>query len=412
LGYFSEFRVHWPSLLGAGLGLGFGSAINHHLTSLFAPALIAEFGWTRSEFALTGIVGLVSMLFTPVAGRITDRLGPRRAAMIGFSVLPAGFFCFSLMTGHIAQYYAIVLVNSTLGILTATMVFTRVVVERFDRARGFALSTVLCGSPLIAAFAAPFIGSIIETEGWRTAYRVMALMSAMGGLAAIMLIGRNRPKQPSASEHVKLDLSKFREFAHNPLFLLLIAGMFLVNLPQVLFASQLNLMLMENGATMAYATLLLSAYQICVVIGRFASGYALDRIPPHVVAILMLGLPAMGYLALASSFDAYWVLILAVVLVGLAQGAETDVSAFLTSRKFELAHFSFVFSMQMMFMGLASALGSALLSFTLLDGGRYDTFLIVAAVVTLGGAACFYLTGRYHERGGATARTPIMGDAA
>jgi MFS family permease len=398
LGYLGEFRLHWPNLLGAAIGLGFGSAINHHLTSLFAPALIADFGWTRSQFALTGMIGLVSMLFTPVAGRITDRLGPRKAAMIGFSVLPAGYFAMSLMTGNILELYAIMLVNGTLGILTATMVFTRVVVERFDTARGIALSMVLCGSPLVAAVAAPAIGSIIEHEGWRAGYRVMALLSALGGIAAIALIGRSKSGPARAREPAKLDWAQFREFARNPLFLMLIAGMFLVNLPQVLMASQLNLMLMENGASMAYATLLLSLYQVCVVIGRFASGYSLDRIPPHVVAILMLGLPLIGYVALSSPFDARWVLAGAVMLVGLAQGAETDVSAFLTSRKFAMEHFSFVFSMQMMSMGLASALGSGLLSYTLRDGGNFNAFLLIAAASTLGGALCFYLTGRFHRR--------------
>jgi len=398
LSYFHEFRVHWPNLLGAALGLGFGAAINHHLTSLFAPALIADFGWSRSQFALTGMVGLVSMLFTPIAGRITDRFGPRRAAMIGFSVLPAGYFCLSLMTGPIWQYYAILLVNSTLGVLTATMVFTRVVVERFDTARGIALAAMLSSPPLIAALAAPVIGSIIEDEGWRTGYRTLAALAAMGGIAAILLIGRGKDGKALESTPTKLDWAKLREFARNPLFLLLVAGMFLVNLPQVLVASQFNLMMMENGATMAFATLLLSLYQICVVAGRFVCGWLLDRVAPHAVAIVMLGLPVIGYLALASSLDARWLLAGAAVMVGLAQGAETDVSAFLTSRKFELEHFAIVFSMQMMFMALASSLGSGLLSFTLLGEGTYNLFLVIAALSTLAGALCFFLTGRYHER--------------
>lgn len=398
LSYFSEFRVHWPNLLGAGLGLAFGSAINHHLTSLFAPALIADLGWTRSQFALTGMVGLASMFFTPIAGRITDRFGPRKAAMVGFSVLPAGYFCLSLMTGQIWQYYAILLVNSTLGILTATMVFTRVVVERFDTARGIALAVMLSSPPLVAAVAAPVIGSIIENEGWRTGYRTLAALSALGGIAAVLLIGSGKGGKAEAREVAKLDWAKFREFARDPLFMLLIAGMFLVNLPQVLVASQFNLMMMENGATMAFATLLLSLYQICVVAGRFVCGWSLDRIAPHVVAILMLGLPVVGYLALASPFDARWLLTGVVVMVGLAQGAETDVSAFLTSRKFQLEHFSFVFSMQMMFMGLASALGSGLLSFTLRGNGNYNVFLVIAALSTLAGALCFFMTGRYHKR--------------
>ena len=54
------------------------------------------------------------------------------------------------MSGPLWQLYAIMLVNNTLGILTATMVFTRVIVERFDAARGFALSVMLSSSPLVA----------------------------------------------------------------------------------------------------------------------------------------------------------------------------------------------------------------------------------------------------------------------
>ena len=133
-----------------------------------------------------------------------------------------------------------------------------------------------------------------------------------------------------------------------------------------------------------------------VVIGRFAGGYALDRVAPHFVAIVALGLPTIGYVALASGFDARWVLGLSIALVGLAQGAETDVGAFLTSRKFSISHYSFVFSMLMTSFGLSSALGSILLSVTLRDDGTFNTFLMVSAAVTLGGALCFYLTGRYH----------------
>lgn len=397
LAYFSEFRVHWPNLLGAALGLGFGVAMNFHMNSLFAPALIGEFGWTRSQYALTGMIGLLAMAFTPIAGRITDRLGPRRAAMIGFAVLPVSFLSLSLMTGNILQLYAAMLVNSTLGTLTATIVFTRVIVERFDKARGFALSIMLSSSPMVAAMSAPVMGWIIRTEGWRTGYRVMALASIVGGIAAISLIGRSRGGQVATRRESTLNWAKFREFARDPLFLMLLAGVFLVNLPQTLMASQFNLMMMENGATMAFATLLLSLYQICVVTGRFAGGFALDRVPPHVVAIVMLGLPAIGYLTLASSYDAGWVLFGAALLIGLAQGAETDVSAYLTSRNFELEHFSFVFSMQMMSMGIASALGSGVLSFTLHGNGNFNAFLMIAAASTLAGALCFYLTGRHHK---------------
>ncbi len=399
MGYLNEFRLNWTNLLGAGLGLAFGSAFNHYMMNLFGPALIGEFGWSRSQFALVGSLGLIGMLVTPIAGRIADVLGPRTATMIGFSVIPTGFIALSFMTGPIWQFYTILMVKSAIGIIATTMTFTRVVIERFDRARGMALACLLSCPPLVGAIAAPIIGHIIEVDGWRTAYRVMALVSATAGIAAVMLIskyvdaaGNRRPPAP------KLDWAEFREFCRNPVFVLLLAGMFLVNFPQVLVSSQMSIMMMENGASAAYATALVSIYASTVIVGRFIGGYALDRVAPHFVAIVSLGLPALGFLLLASPIDAGWALALAISLVGLAQGAETDVASVLTSRRFAIGHYSFILSLLMTSMGLASALGSMLLSVTLHGGGNFKLFLIICAAATLGGALCFFLTGTMGAR--------------
>lgn len=412
LGYFSEFRLNWTNLLGAGLGLAFGSAFNHYMMNLFGPALIGEFGWTKSEFALVGSLGLLSMFFTPIAGRVTDVLGPRTATMIGFSVIPLAFVALSMMTGNIMHFYIILIIKSCIGIIATTMTFTRVVVERFDKARGIALACLLSCPPLVGALAAPVIGGIINggwliqlggwsfvLEGWRNAYLVMALLAAVAGVAAVWLIGKYADAQGTVRPPApKLDWSQLREFCRNPVFVLLMAGMFLVNFPQVLVSSQMSIMMMENGASAGYATLLVSIYAGMVIIGRFIGGFALDRVPPHLVAIVFLGLPALGFLLIASPIDASWALAVAIGLVGLAQGAETDVASILTSRRFDMGHYSFVLSLLMTSMGLASAFGSMLLSATLKGGGSFNIFLIVCAALTLVGAACFFLTGSMGAR--------------
>lgn len=394
MGYLKEFASHWPNLLGAAMGLAFGTALNHYMMNLFGPALIAEFGWSKSQFALVGMIGLVGMVCMPVAGWLTDRFGPRLAASIGFTAVPVAYLLMSMLSGNIWEFYALQAVKASFGILTATMVFTRAIIERFDRARGLAMAVMLCGPPLVGSALAPIIGGIIEAEGWRTAYRVMAVLSAAGGFGAVLLIGRGGGARPAPrSKDTQLTWAKFREMCGSRTFVLLIVGMFLVNLPQVLVSSQLSVMLMENGATAQFAAALLSVYGMSVVFGRFVSGLALDRISPHIVAIFSLGLPALGYAGLASDFDARWVLAGAIALVGLAQGAETDVAAILTSRRFELTHFSFVYAMLMTSQGLASALGAGLLSFTLREGGDFNLFLIICALATLLGAAFFFLTG-------------------
>ena len=70
----------------------------------------------------------------------------------------------------------------------------------------------------------------------------------------------------------------------------------------------------------------------------------------------------------------------------------------LTSRRFALGHYSFVFSLLMMGMGIASSLSAILLSVTLRNGGNFNLFLLVCAVATIAGALCFYLTGAIGAR--------------
>jgi MFS family permease len=371
----------------------------HYVLSLFGPPLIAEFGWERSEFALVSSLSVMTLFVAPFAGRFVDRVGARTAGIVGFTVVPLCYLAFSFMTGNIFELYAITLVKNVFGILTTSIVFCRVVVERFDTARGMALSVAMTGPPLIGAIATPIIGEIIDSEGWRAGYRTLAALSAVGGLLALTLIGfrkrvpGGREAAPLRRKAPRLTRGDILAIVRRPTFMLLVGGMFLVNIPQVIVSSQLKLVLLDNGAVSDFATWLVSLYAISVIIGRFACGYALDRIEPQRVAVVTLGLPALGLFAMATPFDASWVLFGAVLLMGLAQGAEGDVGAVLTSRRFEMEHYSFIYSFLIAAMGAAASVGSIVLSLTLHRTDSYDGFLIVSAVATLLGVLCFCFIG-------------------
>lgn len=395
--YFREFRLNWTTLLGASLGLALGAALNHYMTNLFAPALIEEFGWDKAQFALVGTLGLASMFVVPFWGRFTDRYGARPAAAIGFVVVPITFFAFSLMRGNIYEFFAITVVQHLFGVLTTTLVFSRVIVQRFDLARGMALSVLMTGAPLVGAAVVPLVGEVIDAEGWRAGYRLLALVSALGGVVAVTLVGRRAKGADEASFErtaPKISRAQFAALLRHPAFILIVAGMFFCNVPQVIVSSQLKLVLVESGASAKLATWIVSLYAVGVVVGRFLSGLALDRVSPQTVALTALGLPAVGFVILASPAEHPWMLAGAVLLVGLAQGAEGDIGAYLTSRTFDLANFSLVYSFLIASMGLATAVGSIGLSMTLGATQRFDLFLLAAAALTIVGALCFYMTGR------------------
>ena len=396
MSYAQEFRAHWRPLLASSVGMALGLSLNHYVMSLFAPELLKEFDWTRAQFALVGAMSFISIFLIPVAGRLTDRFGPRVAAAVGFTAVPLGYLAFSMMNGSFGLFLGIVLFQSVLGTLTTTMVFSRVIVERYDKARGFALSLVISCAPMGGAIAVPFIGDIIADHGWRSAYEVLALVTAVGGILTLVLMGeaRNDAAEVRPATH-KLSRQEIAKLFATPLFPLAIGGMLLVNIPQLLVSSQLVLLLADNGATGTVATGIVALYAAGVAVGRVLCGLALDRIAVQYVAIITLGLPAIGLAAMASSYDATWILSGAILLMALAQGAESDIGAYLISRKFALRNYSLIASFMTVALTLGSALGSVMLSYLLSATGSYVSFMILCAVATLIGAFLFYLAGRY-----------------
>ena len=398
--YLNELRINLRPLMAACVGMALGSAMNFYTMSLFAPELIREFGWSKSEYALVGSIPLINVVLVPIAGWFIDRFGMRLGAIIGFTVLPLAYLGFAAMRGNILVFFGIVLLINTVGGLTSTLVFCRITVEKFDIARGIALSLIMSASPLGGAIAAPLIGLVIDDAGWRAGYVTLAALSFSGGMLAIFMMGRPPPQ--AARELAlpsKVPSRKLVEFLRDPLFALIMAAMFLVNLPQAFASSQLKLIVMDNGISSAAGTWMISLYATGVIVGRMIAGFSLDRFPTHLVALASLGLPAIGYVIFAAHLGSAPLLGFGVVLIGLAQGTEGDIGAYLISRRFDLTNFSLLLSLLTSMIGGGSAIGALILSGTLKVTGSYNPFLLVAAVTTLAGAALFGMTGapRFHR---------------
>jgi MFS family permease len=343
----------------------------------------------------------VTAVVTPIAGRFTDRFGARLAAATGFTAISLGFFAMSAMNGNILEFFAIWLVQHIFGVMTTSLVFTRVIVELFDKARGSALSALMMGPPLSGAVVAPLLGWIIAEHGWRSGFLALAVLSGVGGLICITFMGRKTRtgEQPVETKNPKLSPAELMAIVRHPTFLLIVGGMFLINIAQPFAASQLKLVVLSKGLPDNIGTWMVSLYALGVMLGRVIFGVALDRIAANVVAICALSLPAIGFLILASPLAAVSLVALGILLIGVAQGAEGDIGGYLVSRHFELKNYSLIFSFVKSALDGGGAIGALLLSYTLArtDGG-YVPYLLICAATTVVGALLFFLTGRDRMR--------------
>ena len=392
-GYLAELKAHIRPLTASTIGIAFGLSINNYTASLFGAHLVEEFGWNRAEFAKITIFALVLLPLFPLLGRLTDVKGVRFVAAMGVVGMPLTMVAFSQMTGDINLFFAINLAQLICGACLTSTVFNRVVAERFTIARGIAFAIIMSGPPLTGGVAAWALGPVIGDFGWRGGYLFMGALILLFGLLSLILLPAKTPLKARPST-VKRD---YGLIVRSPVFWLASLGMLLCNMPQALGSNQLMLMLQENGVPLT-ASIYVSLYPFGVFFGRFLTGAALDRFPTHIVGAIGLALPAIGFAILASPYDGALMLGFAVLLMGLAQGAEGDVAAYAVARHFPLAIFATVMGPVNAATAVGASLGGLVLVPMLGHFDNYVPFLIFSTVVTILGAIALFALGRFPER--------------
>lgn len=389
--YFGELLQNWRVLLAAGLGMAVGLQMFSYITSIFAPFLIKEFGWARSTFALIGFTMLVTLPTMPIAGRLADRFGAKRMAAIGVALLPLVIWSFSRIDGQFRTYFICSAGVMAVGCLTSPVTYTRLIVEKFDKARGLALTFVMSAPALTGIFVPPFLTGFMADHGWRDAYQVLAAFVLVAGVIAILLIpkgcGDAPPRKVKAFSGPRE--RHFGEVLATPAFWAIFAGVLLTTLHTPLHGSQFVVLLNEQGLDGMAAARMVQVYSLGTLIGRIACGLALDHYSSRIVAALSMVLPAFGLSLLASPFDAAWAIGLAVFLVGVTVGAEGDLLSFLVGRYFRMEIFGTALGLCYCALYIASLSGVMLNSALLRAYDTFAPFLWITAGSVLIGSLLF-----------------------
>jgi len=156
--------------------------------SVFIKPFNAEFGWTRAQIALAfSIICLTVGLVTFPAGRLSDKIGPRKVVMTGGIILGIGFF----LTGYIQATWQLYITFGIICGIGGAMVYLPPIAtapkwwpDRRALATGFTVVGLGLGSFIMGPLATWIIKN--PEMGWRYVFWycgiAIGLMSVIAGL--------------------------------------------------------------------------------------------------------------------------------------------------------------------------------------------------------------------------------------
>ncbi|MBL0094565.1 MAG: MFS transporter [Piscinibacter sp.] len=318
----ADSRYAWLRLA-ATLGLMTVGSAAMYVVAVVLPAVQAEFGVARADASLPYTLLMVGFgLGGVLMGKLADRFGVMVPVLIGSAGLASGF----ALAAQASSILGFAIVSGLLlGLLGSSATFAPLVADTslwFVRRRGIAVAICASGNYVAGAIWPPIVQHFVDTAGWRGAYTMLAIVSAVA-MPVLALALRARP--PAAVAGVTRGGASAQPsdrpfgFSMNQAqALLCVAGVaccVAMSMPQVHIVAYCT----DLGYGAAQGAQMLSLMLACGIASRLISGLICDRIGG--VRTLLLGSVLQGVaLLLFLPFDGLVPLYVISALFGLFQG--------------------------------------------------------------------------------------------
>ena len=393
-------RVLAASLIGTACG---ASPLPFNVLPLVIGPVHAEFGWSFRDIALgITVFGIVASLLAPVYGAAADRLGVRTVALASLAAFAFAFAAFALMPPSLTAWYALWAVVGLVGIGSTPVTWSRAVSSWFVANRGLALGVMLLGTSLAGLVVPQIARRVIDADGWRTVFPVLALLPLLVALP----LGLAWFREPTPGERPpgladaqgRLTGVRAAQAARGYRFWVLWMSILLVALAYGgVFINMVEIVKL-HGFTAAQGANVMGVMALGILCGRVGTGLLLDRFWAPAVLFPILLLPALACWLLLGTASALPLLMGATFLLGFAAGAESDLIAYTAARYFGMAHYGSIYGWLYMPFGIGSAISPALYGAVRDATGSYDAMLRVASLLFACGGALLLTLGRYPAR--------------
>ena len=370
--------------------------------SVILVALLREFGWSRSVLAgAFSVFTIVHGGLNPWIGALCARVGGLRVMAFGGAAMGLTLFADSFISTPLGLYLGFG-VATALAVAAAGWIPALVYVQREYQDRlGLSIGIISAGVGVGMLLVVPLAQLLIDAFGWRTAFRVLGLISVVWIVPSSLWLmrqpkyenqGQTPARQNQARSGADPDFrgATLRQAMRTQPFWLLVAAFFFGNLcSQTLHVHQVAY-LVDHGLAAIVAASVVGVVGLSSIVGKIGGGWLSDRMEREIVyvaGIAIMSVSALVLLALGAAPTALGAYGYA-VLLGVGYSATASLIPAMVSDRFSGAHFGAIVGVGLMGSAAGSALGP------LIAGRLYDVtgsytlpFLIATACGVVAGAA-------------------------
>jgi MFS family permease len=273
--------------------VGFGSA---YTFSAFVESLQRDFAASRGSVSLVfSLAGFLYFGFGIISGPLADRWGSRRLALIGMVLIGAGLALASVAR-NLAEVYAAYGLGIGLGVGCSYVPAVGAVQRWFLKSRGLASGLAVSGIGVGTLVMPPIASLLIGALGWRGAYLVLGIFSAVVGGGMAILI-ENDPRDRGLGPDGELPQSDgwlarsegafVSEAIRSRQFIGLYAACLICSFGVFVPFVHLVPHATDHGIPQSWAVLLLGAVGVGSTAGRYFLGGLADRLGRRLSLLMM-----------------------------------------------------------------------------------------------------------------------------
>lgn len=301
--------------------------------SLFIDAFIEDLDLSRSVvswfYTVATVLGSLSL---PLVGRLVDRYGPRRMAVLVIALFAASCAGMSRVSGWIGVFVGFVCLRG-FGQGALGLINNHAVNLWFERRRGLAIGVLGLGMAGATALFPPLIDEGIQAYGWQTTYLIMGVLLAAIMLPLGALFYRDAPEryglspdeaEPTAEGRTAPDPDASDGFTSSDatmrgvrpevvyrtwtFWLFTVAGVCTAGFGTGLLFHHFSI-LEEAGVARGLAAQFFVSLGVVTAVFNVGTGWLVDRYPPRFLLGLQLGLfgAMMGLLPMVDTAVEVWI---------------------------------------------------------------------------------------------------------